>query len=534
MKSKKRRTLLKYLLVSSAAILQSCWRPFRVKMDWTNAVYTAGVDPTIIRQPSTIHDLIKIVKEAESQNISVKMVGSGHSFSDVAMCDHILLKPQSLNNPIPINKDILKPKWANSKYLVQVEAGMRIREINELLDQQDLAFHNLGGYEIQTISGAFMTGTHGSGIHFGPIDTQIRSITVVVAEGKVLVVEPTDGITDQSKFNGTINLTGGDTVQGQLIQDDKYFNAMLVSMGSCGIVYSVVMEAKDSFWLDEVRTKTTWGELTQPGGFLQRLVNGEKIGLRQGDPTYYEIYFNPYNRKNNNPADHNCVLTERFIVDPKEDRTKDERKRGKSGNRLIKFVVRLTREGEDLVRYFNKKWKLLPKFIDDALNQIEDKTYKEKSYNVFNIGAPNHFRVYGIEMCFKLEDIVDAVEDCFRHANELKQRKWMHWSPPSIRFAAPSQACLSMTNNQESAFIEMGIFAGANGAKELMESYERLFIDKYKARPHWGLDMNILTDIEQVKKLYGSSCNDWLDIYHEMNATGVFNGRFTDRLGISL
>jgi len=137
-------------------------------------------------------------------------------------------------------------------------------------------------------------------------------------------------------------------------------------------------------------------------------------------------------------------------------------------------------------------------------------------------------------MCFKLEDIVDAVEDCFRHANELKQRKWMHWSPPSIRFAAPSQACLSMTNNQESAFIEMGIFAGANGAKELMESYERLFIDKYKARPHWGLDMNILTDIEQVKKLYGSSCNDWLDIYHEMNATGVFNGRFTDRLGISL
>ena len=52
--------------------------------------------------------------------------------------------------------------------------------------------------------------------------------------------------------------------------------------------------------------------------------------------------------------------------------------------------------------------------------------------------------------------------------------------------------------------------------------------------PHWGLDMNILTNIDQVKALYGASCDDWLEVYHDINSSGVFNGRFTDRLGISV
>ena len=234
------------------------------------------------------------------------------------------------------------------------------------------------------------------------------------------------------------------------------------------------------------------------------------------------------------PADHNCILNERFIIPKKEPRSRKEMKRGRSGNKLIKFVVRLTREGEDLVRYYNKKNRLLPKFIDEALIQIQDETFKERSFNVFNIGEPNKFRVYGIEMCFKLEDIIPAVEDCFKHAEKLRQRKWMHWAPPSIRFVAPSKAHLSMANNQVSAFIEMGIFAGANGAEELMKNYERMFIEKYNARPHWGLDLNILTNIDQVKNLYGKSCDDWLEVYQDMNASGVFNGRFTDRLGISV
>ena len=181
-------------------------------------------------------------------------------------------------------------------------------------------WQNMGGYDAQTISGAIMTGTHGSGINFGPIDSQVRSITVVGSGGRVMIVEPSDGITDPNQFDGSITIANNETIRGTLIQDDKYFNTILVSMGSCGIVYSAVIETIDLFWLDEVRTMTTWGALTSSGGFLHRLMNGEKIGNKTGDPTYYEIYFNPYNRKNTNPADHNCILTKRFVIDPKEKR----------------------------------------------------------------------------------------------------------------------------------------------------------------------------------------------------------------------
>jgi len=44
-----------------------------------------------------------------------------------------------------------------------VQAGMKLRVLNDLLAANGLAMPNLGDIDVQTISGAISTGTHGTG-----------------------------------------------------------------------------------------------------------------------------------------------------------------------------------------------------------------------------------------------------------------------------------------------------------------------------------------------------------------------------------
>jgi hypothetical protein len=39
--------------------------------------------------------------------------------------------------------------------------------------------------------------------------------------------------------------------------------------------------------------------------------------------------------------------------------------------------------------------------------------------------------------------------------------------------------------------LKMGMIMCANGSDELLKTYERKYIDEFKARPHWGLDLNM-------------------------------------------
>ena len=60
-----------------------------------------------------------------------------------------------------------------------------------------------------------------------------------------------------------------------------------------------------------------------------------------------------------------------------------------------------------------------------------------------------------------------------------------------------------------------------------------MFMSEFGARPHWGLDMNILQSFDSVRRLYPKA-DLWLEKFKQMNAKGTFDGNLTDRLGISI
>jgi L-gulono-1,4-lactone dehydrogenase len=305
-------------------------------------------------------------------------------------------------------------------------------------------------------------------------------------------------------------------------------------MGCMGVIYALTLEVEPAFWLDEVRTLASWGELKQPGGFVDRATRRELTAATDAD--YHEVYFSPYPpRGKTRPEDHLCVLTRRFKL-PRfpGPLSNNQRKRGRYGEAPLQAMTQLTRQGDALVDVLNAAPEFVPLFHDLSLGGILDSTFVAPSYRVFNLGVVNGMRADGIEMAFDLRDAVRAVESVFTLARTQAEKGRMHSTPPSLRFVKRSDALLAMQSGRDTAHIEMGMLVCADGGPELLRDYERELMRLHGARPHWGLDQSILQGWGEVEALYGDAARRWRAVYARMNSAGTFNGRFTDRLGISV
>jgi hypothetical protein len=175
----------------------------------------------------------------------------------------------------------------------------------------------------------------------------------------------------------------------------------------------------------------------------------------------------------------------------------------------------------------------LHEFHDGLLEYLEDDDYTDQSYKVFNLGDANRFRVYGIEMAFALEQTVAATERLFKLAEWNESLNRHHTVPVSLRFVAPSRSPLAMQHGRRTCMMEINMLVAQRGAAALLESYETAFIKEFQARPHWGLDLDVLKSEADVARLY-PAWPAWKRAYAQLNAKGTFDGRFTDRLGISM
>jgi hypothetical protein len=522
----------------AGALPSACCPCSATTSTWNNSIRTVGADPDHFLTPASLKDLVEIVQKAEREGKRVRMTGSGHSFSDVALTEDYLLSPVALTRTLALDRSELRDDAPEGHY-VRVESGIRIRDLNLHLDRHGRALTNMGGYDAQTIVGAATTGTHGSGLHYGPISSQIVSLELVTTGGRVLKVEPADGIT--GTFPSFVRTPSGN-VPAELKRDTALFDALTVSLGSMGIVYAVVLKVVPAFWLRETRVETTWGALRGPGGFLERVMKDLPPDVESDrnpahrSPDHYEVYVSPYPRKRgHSSALHPCLLTKRYRIPPPASRTRGERRRGRTGDHILVASARLSKRGQALGEFMNDNPLLVPWVLHQSIKALVDKDdYVAKSFDVFHLGPLNRLRVDGIEMSFGLEQTIPAIERMFVEAAKLKNDGHFHSSPPSLRFVDQATAELSMANGRRSATLEVAALVCANGSAKLLERYERLYIDEFRARPHWGLDHNILENFSEVEALYGASARRWLKVFRELNAKGTFDGALTDRLKISI
>jgi FAD/FMN-containing dehydrogenase len=360
----------------------------------------------------------------------------------------------------------------------------------------------MGGYDAQTIAGVVSTSTHGSGLRWGPFPDLVRSLDLVVSGGEVVRVEPAGGVTNPARY------------AGRLIQDDATFDAAVCGLGTLGIVYSLVIEVREKFWLNEVRTIDTWEavrDTVTPGGVL-------------GEGDHYELFVNPYAREDGR---HRLVVTRRGDCSNPAGEPEDKLER----HPLTELESKLPITGV-LLRFAARHWPaLLAWRFDSVLEGMADDGYANVSYKVFNIGEANRLPAVSMELGVTLEGDrhLEAVDRILAIAADRRKRdKLIHTSPIALRFVDASRAYASMMEGQQTMMIELILVDGTRGGDELLAIYERELAD-LGARPHWG-QINALTPA-RVRELY-PRWDDWLAVERVLNASGVFDSPFTRRVDI--
>lgn len=475
---------------------------------WRNVVKNQVVQPLESLSPSDVNEIVEIVRTAEANGCKVRAVGSGHSFSDVVQTNDFLITTDLLNNPIELDRSLLRD-GVDTSCLVHVENGIKIRALNEYLDARGLALPNMGGYDAQSIVGAAATGTHGSGITLGPIASCFRSIVLVAAGGMKYRIEPTDGITDPAKYHARYP-------GNRLVQDDEWFNTVAVSMGCTGIIYSVIMEVMPKYWLQEVRTMSDWESV--------------KALLREGsvlrDNRHFEVLVNPYPIK----GKHDCLITRRNIVPEPSGPVTDKNER----NFLTTLIAAIPGMVDLLDLVDNNFPDLSPKIITESMKALVDDEYTNVSYKVLNLGTPNDISAYSAEIGFPMagDAYIGAVERMFEVADKLRRLgKLYHTSPISLRFVKASDAYLAMMNGRDTCMVEIPVINGTYGGFQLLAQYESAMYE-FGGRPHWGQVNYVNGSNNLVARMYPDH-GKWLNVYRRLNPNGTFDNAFSDRCGFS-
>jgi L-gulono-1,4-lactone dehydrogenase len=469
---------------------------------WKNHTGEQRCDPVEIVAPSTLAELCEIVRRGEREGRTVRASGARHSWSDIALTEGIMVEPDKLSGVAAVDGARLRTGHDASR-LVWVKSGTHLRTLNPALEAMGLALKNMGGYDAQTIAGVISTSTHGSGLAFGPFPDAVRSLEVVVAGGRALRIEPSDGPTDPIKFIAP---------ELELVQDDERFLAAICGLGTIGLLYRVMIEVREKFWLKEVRTLSTWekvrGELTATGALA-------------GD-VHYEVFVNPYA---GDDGEHRLLVTRRTDTPEPHDLPEDKLERHPlteiaSSSRLFGWLLRL------LARHV--PWFMARQF-DDTLEGMVDDDYTNISYKVFNIGDANDLPANSMELGVAVDGRhVEAVDLILEIAAEQRKKGRYHTSPFSLRFVAPSRAYASMMNGQPTMMIELIMVAGTRGEMALLLGYEKA-LEHLGVRPHWG-QINGL-EPGRAAALY-PDWGRWMAIEADYNSSGVFDSPFTQRVGI--
>src|SRR5919109_1509381 len=173
---------------------------------WTNWGGTATCRPAEIEHPASEEDILAALKRASVAGERVKVVGAGHSFTDIACTGGRMLKLDRYDRVLEVDA---------AARTVTVEAGISIFKLADVLAENGLAFPNLGDIGYQSISGAISTSTHGTGAKLGNLATQVKALRLALDDGSTLDLSETS--------------------------DPEAFKSAQVSLGAVGVTSTVTV-----------------------------------------------------------------------------------------------------------------------------------------------------------------------------------------------------------------------------------------------------------------------------------------------------
>ena len=383
---------------------------------WSNWAKTVQAQPQYFYAPSSEESLQKLVLDAVKKNIRMRVVGSGHSFTALCASDSCIISLENLHGIKNID---------HAKQRLEVWAGTSIKALGKLAHELGLAQENLGDIDAQSIAGATATGTHGTGLQFGGLSTQITAFNLLTAQGEIL--------------------------RCSAEERPEYFQAGRISLGALGIITSIELQLRPNYKLHYQSDKT------QVPTLLENLESYKKQNRN------FEFYWFPYTQ---------TVQTKCSNETEKPVKDKAWLKQWQQNiieNKLLEQLCRLGRRFPSLYQRLNR---LMAAGIgkEDRIN-----------YSHLIYATPREVRFKEMEYNVPQE----AFTEVFRELMALMERKqYPVFFPIECRFVRGDEVWLSPSYGRDSAYLALHVYQGTPHEAYFADA-EALF-QRYEGRPHWG------------------------------------------------
>jgi L-gulono-1,4-lactone dehydrogenase len=384
---------------------------------WQNWGRSERAHPQFVARPGSVDELIEVVRFAHDRGVTVKAVGASHSFTSIAA-----------TTGVHVDLSRLDGLYGVDGTLATLGAGTNLYQLPALLNPWGIALANMGDIDRQTIAGAISTGTHGTGVTFGGLATQIVALTLVTASGELLRVSATENA--------------------------ELLPAVGVGLGALGIVVEATIECVPSFQLNAVERPEPLADVL------------DNFALRAAAVDHFEFYWFPH--------------TETAL-------TKTNTRLPMDAPRKPQAPVAAWVDDELLANGFYALTcglgRAVPAIIP-SVNRLAERLVAERdvtdaSYRVFVSNRGVRFRE--MEYAIPSEQIPVAV----RAVKQLIEAKgWRISFPIEVRIAAADNLWLSTATGRTTGYVAVHRYYREDPT-EYFKAVEQIMIG-LGGRPHWG------------------------------------------------
>ncbi|MDY6809759.1 MAG: D-arabinono-1,4-lactone oxidase [Actinomycetota bacterium] len=426
---------------------------------WRNWGGTQSATPTRVVHPTDVLQIVDLVRDTAGRGGVLKPVGAGHSFSAIAVADDVQVDLSAMRGLVRVDGTA-----------VTVRAGTYLHEMPAILAPYGLAMPNLGDVDRQSIAGATATGTHGTGLRFGGVSTQISAVTLVSGTGDIVTVGP----------------------------DDPDLAAAALGLGALGVLVEITLACVPEFGLRAVEAPATFDDALD--GFVDRV----------SETDHHEFFWFPHTA---------CALTKSNTrIGADTHRSGPGRVRRYVDDELLsnKLFGMLCAVGARVPA-------VVPAVAQLSGRALGARTYTDRSDEVFVSSRGVRFRE--MEYAVALHEVPDVLREV---RTMIDRRRYRVSFPVEVRAAAADDLMLSTAAGRPTGYIAVHRYHGDDpaDADAYFADVERI-MSAHGGRPHWGKMHGL--DADTLRRRY-PRFDEFLEVRNRFDPARVFANRYLRRV----
>jgi hypothetical protein len=454
----------------------------------------------------------------------VRTVGSTWSFSKIIEWDECVINPgnmtQKLRVPAEHYHETYRTRAASGFTPVFAEGGTGIGALNATLAKSKLALQTSGAGDGHRIGGCIATGTHGSALHLGALHDTVLGMYLIVSPEQAVFIQPQTKPAFASSVAGW--LEGQTQMPTRLIEDDQLFAAAIVSLGSLGFVFGVVLETTALY---ELQIRRLPFPANDPG--VRRAIETLRPeALVQGSetPFHFDVVMHPYPT----PGEDSWYATLMW------QRPTEREPRGP--------LQGIPRSGSDTIGLIGKLVGLFSGPLTGALTQAfisgeiakqlaDDARKREETLLPGEVFGPTTLppgHGASTEIVVDQRLALSALDSVFEALREQAQQHRYLLGCVAARFVPGTRALLGMNQFERNCYIELPSIRTPDVLAVYEAVWRKLEQKGINFTCHWG-QLNCFTP-GRVERYFGENAAQWRAARQRLLETPVARSVFASRI----